>query len=204
LDGAASPDDPACLYGDSIEDGRDIDRADRGRSSRVPHALTGPCGPEEGPRTRERAYHGSSALLPGYQWTHLACDSPCVHQHRQGRKGQPLVPRARVLACSQLRRPRPGGITASRHRGPPQGLVATLRTPGEIETGPLLHPLRHGLGGRHGWGDGLPQPLSTLAQGGGFAPIGQQAVMAYADKSFYVAAIVKLLYPFFSSLSSFL
>jgi hypothetical protein len=67
LDGAASPDDPACLYGDSIEDGRDIDRADRGRSSRVPHALTGPCGPEERPRTRDHGLHGSSDLLPGYQ-----------------------------------------------------------------------------------------------------------------------------------------
>jgi hypothetical protein len=97
--------------------------------------------------------------------------------------GNLCVPLSRAPACSQLRRPGPGGITASRHRGPHQGLLATLRTPGEIEASPLLHPLRHGLGGRHGWVDELPQPLATLAQGGGFAPIGQQAVMAYADKA---------------------
>jgi hypothetical protein len=42
--------------------------------------------------------------------------------------------------------------------------------------------LRYGLGGRHGWVDELPQQLATLPQGGGFALIGQQAVMAYADK----------------------
>jgi hypothetical protein len=92
------------------------------------------------------------------------------------------VPLSRALACAPLWRPGPGGIAASRHRGPHQGLVTTLRTPGDIEASPLLHPLRYSLGGRHGWVDELPQQLSTLPQGGGFAPIGQQAVMAYADK----------------------
>ena len=86
------------------------------------------------------------------------------------------------LAHASLRCPGPGGIATPRDRSPQQGLVATLRTLGDITAGPLLDPLRDGLGGRYGEVDRLPQELSTLPQGGGFAPISQQAVMAEADK----------------------
>lgn len=55
LDGAAWPDNPASLYGDSIEKVRGIERSDRGGLPRVPPSLTGQCGPEEGPRPRDHA-----------------------------------------------------------------------------------------------------------------------------------------------------
>jgi len=75
------------------------------------------------------------------------------------------------------------GASSDRHRGSQQWPVAALRTAGDVNTRPLLHPLRPGLG----WGNGgvgrVSQGLPTLPQGVRFTSIGQETVMAYADKT---------------------
>jgi hypothetical protein len=61
--------------------------------------------------------------------------------------------------------------------------MPALRTAGDVDPRPLLHPLGDAFGrGRRGIGR-LSQGLPTLPQGLGFASIGQQAVMANAHKA---------------------
>jgi hypothetical protein len=61
--------------------------------------------------------------------------------------------------------------------------VAALRTAGDVDTYPLLHPLRHGLWSGNRWVGRVSQGVSTLPQGMRFTAIGEQTVMAYADKA---------------------
>jgi hypothetical protein len=61
--------------------------------------------------------------------------------------------------------------------------MATLRTAGDVDARPLLHPLRDAFGFGNRWIRQLSQGLPTLPQGLGFASIGQQAVMANAHKA---------------------
>ena len=61
--------------------------------------------------------------------------------------------------------------------------MAALRTAGDVYTHPLRHPLRHRLGGSNGRGGRVSQGVPTLLYGVCFTAIGQQAVMANADKA---------------------
>jgi len=61
--------------------------------------------------------------------------------------------------------------------------MPALRTAGDVDARPLLHPLRDAFRWWHGWIGRLPQGVPTLPQGLGFTSIGQKAVMAYADKT---------------------
>jgi hypothetical protein len=54
-----------------------------------------PCGLDNAVLRKGHAHeimphHGPSDLLPGCQWTHLACDPACVHRYRPGRNVYPL------------------------------------------------------------------------------------------------------------------
>jgi len=60
-------------------------------------------------------------------------------------------------------------------RAPHQRTVAALRTLGKVDTGPRSPPLHSAglLAGR--WSGRRAQPVSTLAQGAGLTPVGQEA-----------------------------
>ena len=61
--------------------------------------------------------------------------------------------------------------------------MATLRTAGDVDTPPLLHPLRHVFGCGNRWVGRLPQGLATPPQGLGFASIGQKAAVTNSHKA---------------------
>jgi hypothetical protein len=133
------------------------------------------------------AYHGPSDLLSGYQWTHLwthlACDPAWAHRSRQGSSLAPWVFVFPFLVLAGLGSTCPRDASSHRPRCFPQRLVAALRTAGDVDPRPLLHPLGHSLGSDNGWVRRVSQGLPTLPQGVCFTAIGQQAVMANADKA---------------------
>jgi hypothetical protein len=60
---------------------------------------------------------------------------------------------------------------------------ATLRTLREINAHDLLHPLGDGqCRPRRGWRD-LAQEMTALREGAGFTPVGEEAIVAEADKA---------------------
>ena len=61
--------------------------------------------------------------------------------------------------------------------------MATLRTAGNVDPHPLLHPLSDAFGRCHRWVGHVSHGLPTLPQGPGFASIGQHPIMANSDEA---------------------
>ena len=61
--------------------------------------------------------------------------------------------------------------------------MTTRRTSRDVDTRPLLHPLGHALWLRLRRWVHLSQGLAAQGQGGGFAAVSQQAVMADANEA---------------------
>ena len=162
MDGAASLDDSACVYGDSIESVREVGRVCEGVCSLSGFHLTIHCGHERTLEQEMMRRTGLGDLL-------LVCSGRSLPMTLSGPIGPDRAAACPfwgfVLAFLVLQ-----GLWSTRHRDPSskrhrcsqQRLVAALRTAGDVYTHPLLHPLRHSLAGSNGRGGRVSQGVPTL------------------------------------------